>query len=252
MKLKLLNLNIYGGKYYNNIISFVKENDFDILCFQEVNGGDLGFTQSDIFQNLKKDLQMDAEIIVSTNLTGDKNSYDGNAIFYKKSLIASNKKNVFIYPFSETKRNETEFRFRPRTAISLNFRINDKIFTVINTQLAWSLKAETTPIKEAVGHNLFTFVKQITNDFILAGDFNLEADKFVVSQFNTLAKNLTEKNEIKNTLNPRTHRAASRIFPKGLAVDHIFTTAGIKIGEFKLIDGLDLSDHFGLSLTFEV
>jgi endonuclease/exonuclease/phosphatase family metal-dependent hydrolase len=250
--MKILNLNIYGGKYYDEIISFLKQNEYDIICFQEVTGGRMGFTDSDSFQNLRNDLGMEAEIVISTNFVGDKNSYDGNAIFYKNSLIPGNKKEIFLYPFSETKLDETDFRFRPRTAISLDFQINNKPITIINTQLAWSLIPETTQIKEEVGQKLFNFVKEIKNDFILMGDFNLESNNKVVHQFDSLAQNLIQMHNIKNTLNPRTHRAAKEIFPKGLAVDFVFITPGIKAKEFKLLDNFDLSDHFGLSLAFEV
>lgn len=251
MKLKLLDLNIYGGKCYDNIISFVKANDFDILCLQEVKGGNLSFTNINTLQKLKQDLGMEAEFVFSTNLAGDKNSYDGNAIFYKNDLRVLNRQNAQLYPFSEIRPDETDFSFYPRTAISLNFNINGNTLTVINTQLAWNKVPKKTPIQTAVGQNLLKFVEKCKNDFILTGDFNLESDSGVVSQFGKIARNLTQENGLTNTLNPRTHRV-KEIFPRGLAVDFIFTTSGIKVIVFDLVDSPDLSDHFGLSLTFSI
>ena len=250
MKLKLLDLNIYGGKFYNDIISFVKERDFDILCLQEVKAGKHGFTNSDILANLKNDLQMEVEFALTTHLLGDKSSYDGNAIFYKKGLKPSNKQVIQLYPFKEVLPNQTIFNNYPRNALSLDFLIDEKILTIIDTQLAWNIKPEETPLQTEVGEKLYNFVYSLKNDYILAGDFNLEADSGVVSKFGKIAKNLTLEKNITNTLNAETHRAKN-LFPKGLAVDFIFTTPNIRIEEFKLIDSPNLSDHFGLSLTFE-
>lgn len=249
MQFKLLNLNIYGGKYYDNIVSFVRTSDFDILCFQELKAGTLGFTRTNILEQLKKDLKMEAEFAFTTNLVGDKSSYDGNAIFYKNGLKTRNRQIVQLYPFLEVLPNQTIFNSYPRNALSLDFLIDNTTFSVINTQLAWNIKPEETRAQLAVGQKLFEFVKNFKNDYVLAGDFNLESDSHTVSQFGKVGRNLTQENGLTNTLNPRTHRA-KEIFPKGLAVDFIFTTSNIRVEEFKLVDTPDLSDHFGLSLIF--
>jgi endonuclease/exonuclease/phosphatase family metal-dependent hydrolase len=250
MRLKLLNLNIYGGKYYDNLISFIKTNDFDIVCLQEVRGGNYSFAKTDIFKKLQEDLQMEAEFALTTNLKEDKSSCDGNAIYYKKSLKAKNKQIISLYPYKETEPTETDFTTYPRNALSLDFEINGKTLSIINTQLSWNKIPKETAIQTRVGQKLLSFIKGIKNEYILVGDFNLEATSRMVSKFNAILRNLTLENKITNTLNPRTHRAQI-LFPKGLAVDFIFTTPTLKITDFKLVDSLDLSDHFGLSLIFE-
>jgi endonuclease/exonuclease/phosphatase family metal-dependent hydrolase len=251
MKLKLLNLNICGGKFYDDIISFVKTGDFDILCLQEIKAGKHGFTNGDTFKKLREDLGMDGEFALTTNLLGDKSSYDGNAIFYKKGFQVANRQTIELFPFSEVLPNQTIFNSYPRNALSLDFSIGNKIFSIINTQLAWNIKPIETPTQTEVGRKLFNFVSAFKNDYILTGDFNLEADSNVVRQFGKIAKNLTLENKITNTLNPKTHRAKD-LFPKGLAVDFIFTTPNIRVNDFKLVDKPDLSDHFGLTLSFEL
>ena len=251
MQFKLLNLNIFGGKYYDNIVSFIRDDNFDFLCLQELKAGKHGFTNNDILEKLKQDLQMEAEFALTTNLVGEKSSYDGNAIFYKKGSTIINKQIIQLYPYSEVPPNQTFFQTYPRNALSLDFLIESKPLNITTTQLAWNIAPKEIPIQTDVGKKLFNYISTLKTDFILAGDFNLESDSNVVHQFEKFARNLTKENGLTNTLNPRTHRA-NNLFPKGLAVDFIFTTQDIKVDEFRLVDTPDLSDHFGLSLTFQL
>jgi endonuclease/exonuclease/phosphatase family metal-dependent hydrolase len=126
-----------------------------------------------------------------------------------------------------------------------------KIFTVVTSHLVRGRASEDKPYKANQAKILLNFLKTLKNPFILTGDFNLNPQTQIVDSFSQLAKNLILQKGITNTLNPRTHRL-KELFPKGMAVDYIFVSEGIGVLDFHLVDHPDISDHLGLSLTFQV
>ena len=139
----------------------------------------------------------------------------------------------------------------PNSTLVTQFKSLNKSFFVINTHGAWSPKAVDTPEKMRQGKILYEYIKKLRAPFILAGDLNLTKDTIVIKNYQSLSANLIDRYNVMNTLNPRLHYA-KELFPKGLAVDYIFTSPEIRVKKFKVIDDIDLSDHLGLKLKFEV
>lgn len=254
MQIKLLQLNIQAGRELSKIIDFVQKEQFDILQFQEVAGGKFSEPLSDNFNVLCSTLGYVGEIEPLVALQEDTQSYFGNATFYKKSLSVDVKKIVWLHPYTPQAENaltEELVTNLPRNAISLRFLFEEKPVWFINTHLAWGPTPHDEPYKVEQGKKLYEFLKTLDEPFVLSGDFNVIPTSQVVRMVEKLAINHTTKQRITNTLNPTLHRATS-LFPKGLAVDYIFTSQGILVTEVKLIDNPDLSDHFGISMTIKV
>lgn len=272
MTLKLLHLNIFQGKLIDSIIDFVESEKFDILNFQEVTGGqfsrgginqypeEINFYNAsinqeavgiDCFHKIKKGLGYRGVKAVNFNILNDKASYTGNATFYNGLKLVSSEI-IRMKPIREYINLESiDVPALPRSALALKFDINGKQLTVINAHLAWGPTSKDESYKLEQAKILLEYVKKIKTPFLLSGDFNLDSESKVVSWFSEIAINLTLKNNITNTLNPRIH-SVKKLFPKGIPVDYIFTSNDIKVRSFKLIDQIDLSDHFGLSLEFEI
>ncbi len=248
MTLKLLQLNIFQGKYIDNIIKFVKENDVDILCLQEVTGG--GWSHGgenyypdmdvpvgkpisasinlDCFAQLRSQLNYDGELIKYIALKKDKNSYQSNAIFYK-NLTLKNHTEIWMLPYQEYEKVEdAKPDTQPRAALNLEFEVDGREFNVITSHMAWGRLPIDEDYKVEQAKKLHDELAKITNPFIFTADFNVTAETKTARTFDDLAKNLTEEAGIVNTLNNRTH-VVQKLFPPGLAVDFVFVTPQIKL-----------------------
>ncbi|MDO8460851.1 MAG: hypothetical protein Q7S38_00235, partial [bacterium] len=139
----------------------------------------------------------------------------------------------------------------PRNALFLQLKRDRKKLWIINTHLTRGKNNKDSLIKLDHGRKLFEKVKQINELFILSGDFNVTPKSKIIPPFSAIARNLVVENNITNTLNPKTHYAR-QLFPKGLAVDYIFPKKDLKVKSFRRVDEVDLSDHFGLLLEFEL
>ncbi|MBP9719471.1 MAG: hypothetical protein KBD46_03295 [Candidatus Levybacteria bacterium] len=268
MQLKLLQLNIFQGKFLPQIIDYVKKHDFDILQFQEVSGGSMskggvwsgeraGMTASnpktvgiDCFETIKEKLTYQGVLNITIAKRDDHTSYFGNATFFKPTLKLEAMQEIFLKPYGEV--GDTPFppQDAPRAALTTTFSLNNKDITFINCHLAWGPTSEDEPHKVAQGKILYEYVKSLTTPFVLTGDFNVDQNSQVVTWMNSLGRNLVTEKGIINTLNPNIHPA--KVFPPGLGVDFAFVTKDIKVTDFHLVDTPDLSDHLGLSLTLEI
>lgn len=250
MLIKFLQLNIELGKCLDEIIEFVKRENFDILNFQEVTGGSLNRHNIDCFNYLKNNLGYGGELSVSWRVKGDKNSYFGNATFFKKSFSVKDKKIIWLKDYQEVTLH-TPFPYRPYSVLSLGLDILGKTVQVINTHLLWGPTPQDSKEKLKQGQKLYKYLKTVDNPFILSGDFNVDQSSQIVSWISTLGRNLTVENNVTNTLNFRTHRV-KHLFPRGLAVDYIFVDRRLQVKNFKVVEDEDLSDHFALAAEIEL
>lgn len=252
MIIKLLHLNILYGRYIDALVHYLKDKDFDILCFQEVGNGRVSAHGTDNFEEIKTRLGYHGEKAISWHVAGDNESYEANAILFKPTLKLISKEVVWLKEFAKVVDFETrQFQADPRTALMLELEKDGKTFSVVTTHLSWGPNSEDEPHKLEVGKKLFEYMQHVQPPFILTGDFNVNPSTKLVSMINKLGRNLTADNHVTNTLNPRTHKA-THLFPPGLAVDYIYVTEGINIKQFKVLDSLDISDHLGLYLEFEL
>ncbi len=253
MLIKLLSLNILYGKYLDNIIKYVKKENFDILCFQEVSGGELSFHKNNCYTDITNKLGYKGEKIVSWHVAQDKESYEANVIFYKPSFQMIRKKGIWLSPFYEVPRiKPRKFEDDPRTVLRLALYKDGKEITIVTTHLAWSPDADDAPHKLEQGRRFFEYLQGIERPFILTGDFNLGPHTQVAKWINLLGRNLIVEHNITNTLNLRNHKAKDELSPEGLAVDYIYVTEGVHVKKFKVLNDLDLSDHLGLYLECEI
>lgn len=251
MQISFFSLNIEEGKRIQDIIKFVKKNDFDIVSFQEVTGGRLSETGVNCFEQLKEELSHDGEIAVTLRAKEDNNSYVGNATFFKDSFFLIQKEIIRLKPYTLIDATrERNFEEEAKCALSLVFDVHGLKFRVINVHLAWGPDPGDTEEKIRQGKILVEYMKKIKEPFILSGDFNVDNNSQIVQFFDKLAHNITVSNNIVNTLNPNLHRA-QHLFPPGLAVDFLYVSKSIKVLNFEVVKD-NLSDHLGLATTIEL
>ena len=272
--ISLLQLNIWQGVYIDRIIDTVKKGSFDILHFQEVSGGNLssggGYNNPyhsvpmsspvdsekvgiDCFKALQEALpEYNGILETCWTQTTDPSSYFGNATFIKKSLGIKEKKEIRHDDHQENLEDKKGVKLEdlPRKSLAIKISVNNKDIWLINTHLAWGPTPEDADYKTKSAKYLANFVENLSEPFVLTGDFNVKPDTQLIEMFDKVGVNLVKKFEVKNTLNPRVHKA-KQLFPPGIAVDYIFVHPDLAYSEFKRLDE-DLSDHFGLSVKIEV
>lgn len=252
MRLRLFHLNIEEGKRFEEIVTYVLQEDFDILLFQEVTGGRHNARGVDSFAVLKEHLRYSGVQGVSWRLKGDPSTHFSNAVLYKPSLKLVSSEVIYLKPYKETT-EETMHQYTEHShcAVDAVFSINGKVIHCISTHLAWGPTPEDEPYKVEQGKVLCEYVKSLKEPFVLSGDFNVTHDSQIVRWLNELGRNHTIEHKITNTLNPNLHRV-KKLFPEGLAVDFLFTEKSLGVKEFRLVDSPDLSDHLGLAITLDV
>ena len=241
------------GRFLPKILKYLQKNDFDIINFQEVSGGQWSpFTAKDLFAVFEKSLGYHGVLAAHFN---NSRTYSGNATFFRKSFQLLDQKTIHL----KKTRGPVDLNHRflasriksfPRNALSLLLGKDNKQIRVINCHLAWGKSPEERAYHCVQNQRLINYVKTLPRPFILSGDFNLTDDSRTVKELDKLARNLTAEHKIKNTLNPRTHRV-QKLFPPGYAVDFVYASKGVQPKKFQLIED-DLSDHLGLKLDFEI
>ena len=261
MLIKILQLNIWKGKLFDNLLPYLEKYHFDILQFQEVAGPGVSFSKSDNFQELQQPLSKEyIGLRTKAYTTTYPGAYDGVATFFHVSFSLLEEKVIYLAKqlppidndYLESIQNTSNpfFEDLPRSALSSKVEKLGKVFWVINTQLAWNPSSKDTPKKIAAAKVLEDFLTTLKDPFVLTGDFNVDSDTKIVRGFEEYAQNLNKKYHVTNTLNGRFHRA-KHLFPPGLAVDFIMPKKGILVKEFEVLDN-DFSDHLGLSATVEI
>ncbi|SRR6266568_2269186 len=257
MTIKLLQLNINGDNYWDKLVSFLTSHDFDVLHLQELTGKDTRSgninSNRDVFAALQKMLgdEYEGELTITQRYTSSTFAYMGNGTFYKKAFSLLEKKEIILSTYGEPFPSDAiSYEGIGRKILHLTIEIEKKRVSFLNTHFAWAKTPTEEPHQTKQGEILVNYLQTVPHPVVLSGDFNLDPGQPLIKKINHLARNLTEENHVTNTLNPRTHRA-KELFPKGVAVDYIFTSRDVAVKNFSIVED-DISDHFGLSVEIEI
>lgn len=239
MQLKVLSWNIWHGKFLDEIISFLKLAQADIIGLQEVletgnsNTADiiakaLGY-HSVYFQAIKK-----------TRL----GKSQGNATLSKYPLEKT-KVHFLSNPAFYTKTAETE----PRIAVEAKIKIDKTEITVFTTHLAYSLKFRDSKFRDMQVDNLDKLLP--SSKAILMGDFNSYPDSKYIQRISKIMTN-TDKDLTKPTwpLYPHDYEGWQEKEVRH-RLDYIFVSKDIKVKSFQVEDSR-ASDHYPISAVLEV
>jgi endonuclease/exonuclease/phosphatase family metal-dependent hydrolase len=252
--MKLFHLNIEKGRKYPEVIKYVKRVDPDIICFQELAGGDYHRQGGDYFTELVEDLPLYSGFLSKQNEpVGHPGTYMGIGIFIKKEIKTYSKKEIIMTPNSGRMitSDDPMNMHCGNTALDVVIKVNGKRLSIVTGHFTWENSPYDNSYKIERAGKVLKHLKRLKHDFILTGDFNVKAETKTVSQFSEIGTILTSKMGITNTLNPNLSRH-QHLFPKGVDCDHIITSKGVEVSLFELIKEPDLSDHYGLLMEFVV
>jgi len=262
---KLICLNIWGGKIHDKLLDFIKQQtqDADIFCFQEVFDSDRKTLLS--LNNRSNNLNEILTILSDFNyfyfpvIEGEdvRKKVDfplsfGQATFVKKSLNVL--KNGDIYTYRSYNKMGLRYANRepdfPKNFIFCEVEKGNKKFLVLNFHGYWE-PAPKYDTKERMKQSemIISFIRKYGLPAIIAGDFNLAMDTKSVNMFSENGfRNLVKESGAKTT---RSTYYDYKWRKTDKYADYIFTSGGIWVNDFKVLSD-EVSDHLPLYLEFNV
>jgi exonuclease III len=222
MKILFFNLN-YARNDFNGILDFIK-NDFDVLCFQEING------------EIKREIDnilVDYECGFISKELGESGSFNIATYINKKF-------NNFSFEILEDNLSETT------PAVFLEVEDGNSKYNILNFhgQPKPGTKLDTKEREEA-SKRIIDFMKEKSGEKIIGGDFNLLPNTQSILAFeNSGYKNLIKEFNIKTT---RNNNAWKHYEDKQLFADYVFVSKNLKIKKFEVIEN-EISDHLPIIL----
>lgn len=250
MTIKIISLNMWqGGNLFDAILSFLHEEQPDILALQEVYDGtdphwERNFRSIETLQeNLNLPFYHFAPAFLERTNFGKVEQ--GNAIFSRFPIISSA---VSFYDISYGEREDKPeyFEYTPRNLQHVELDIHGKRLHVLNTQGVWGEDGNDNERRLAMGR---TIAKELSRlDLaILAGDFNVKEHTNTIEMIEAYTKNVF-KNELLSTFNMRVKTNPGYAVA---VVDMIFVTPNIQILQ-KSCPDIDVTDHLPLVATLSV
>lgn len=229
----------------DRLVEFLRAEQPDVVTMQEVSGGDQNFWSDhtlDIFAYLKMELGLVGVCAPAHNISGRPDFYFGNAVLIRGSVLDHavlwlRPYREYLGPINYIQEGPT----LPRNAVDVVTTVAGVPVHIVSTHGAWTEEPVDTPEKIRQAKALAHYLESLDAPFVLGGDFNMPPGSAVVSAIDAVAKNAVSGSAIQNTLNLRTHRAATKL-SSGLLVDFIYTSPHFKVVSIDTPQ-VDVSDH---------
>ena len=252
MTLKVIQLNLFKGKFLDSAIEFLKRENPDFITMQEVTAGAVNFYEkkdADLFEILKKELGMTGIFHSDIKLSDEPSVKFGNAVFSKWPILESKVVPLnYLGPItlSEFKDTNVWARFSRHmldaTVDVEGFRLH--VISVHGRRVAPPADDDEN-VRQA--RLMAKYIKSLgEKPFIIGGDFNMPPDSEVIRIVSAVARNLMVGKPISQTLNPRVHELGE----KGYLVDYIFTSHHFRPTDVSIPD-IDVSDHLPVVVLLE-
>ncbi|NDB60036.1 hypothetical protein EB001_16540 [bacterium] len=241
--MKLVSINIELNKHYKTVFDFLKQENPDVICLQEL--------LEDDFENFKKVLDKQGIFKPHSRVGEDLHLQDikekkGGVAIFAKDIIDSgsiyyegNEENL-LKTYSEYVTGENN-----KNSVLVWIDTMDKegrSCRFITTHVPVTKGGESTPYQLEVTDNLLKELDSL-GEFVLCGDMNAPRGK---ETFSRIAKKYKDNipEEYKTSLDQNLHRVKNL----QLMVDGLFTTTKYQASNVKLIDGV--SDHMAIVADF--
>lgn len=242
--IKLVSLNIEADKHLERVKAFLKNEDADIVCLQEVLSNDV--------EDLKNLLNMDGRygptvFIRNKNEMGFTPGNQWGVMVLCKIKPVNFKTYYYVgNPYELPEFKDNYHNSDCRVVVVAEFEKKGKKYTIATTHFTWSKEGETTDFQLEHLEKLLTVLKNY-KCVVLCGDFNAPRGKKIWSKLASLYRDNIPR-EITTTIDQNLHRK------KGiqLVVDGMFSTPEFEVGNVVVQSGV--SDHMALiaSLTSEI
>ncbi len=252
--MKLISLNIWGGRQLKQLTDYVSEkaNDTDIFCFQEVFDTPTDKTiiqehyRADILKQLKKVLPNHTAYFASVQ---DKMEF-GNTVNYSidwgvamfiKNTINAKVNDIMIY--RERNSIESHGSTIPRNLQYAHLKINNQPYVIAHFHGLWNGKGKTdTENRINQSNKVKEFLNKEEGKIILCGDFNYLPDTKSLAILEENMINLIKAHNITST------RSVLYTKPDKYA-DYAIVSKDVNVLNFN-VPNINASDHLPLELDF--
>jgi endonuclease/exonuclease/phosphatase family metal-dependent hydrolase len=244
--MKIIQLNIWGGKLGQQVIDFLTAENPDFVCLQEVNDlkGRSGYKFFATLDEIKKDAGFKHSFMAPTYSARymERELKYGNAILSKPPIVST--KTVFTNGEYKPRFDVTKDDGNIRNLQVAVVRIDDSPFNILNHH-GYHIKGSKAGNDETLRQMriIADTIATLKGPIILCGDFNLSPDSESIAIINDKLTNLSIKNGLKRTYN--------QFSVVDTVCDYIFVNDRIKVRDFKMSDEL-VSDHKALILEFDL
>lgn len=257
--MRLISLNTWGGKFYEPLHNYIKQNsqDIDIFCFQEVfkttssKKEVLGF-RTNLYEEIANTLNNHQGYFapsIDNYLVGnfqkhftDYNLSSGLAIFAKKDLKIIAHGGFFLFGNKKSYHLD-DFNSMPRNLQYILFKAGGIEYTICNLHGIWLKEGKNdSPARIKQSEKIKLFLDKQDGKKILCGDFNLAINTQSIKILEKNMTNLIKKNNVKTTRNK--HFPGSEKF-----ADYTFVSNEVKVKSFEVPD-ISISDHLPMILEF--
>jgi len=262
--MKLLSLNLWGGRQGQILIDYLKQQaqDTDIFCFQEVfDSSDKVFdcdkARPHLFEELKAALP-DFLGFFSPAYEGwvDRKKVDfhiaeGQAVFIRRGIEAPEIGSFYVYGNKDTKIAE-DFTNEPKNLQIARLKAETRELVVANAHGMWSPGNKLdTPERLEQSRNIKNVLSQYQLPKILCGDFNLMPETESIKMLGRELTDLIGKYGIENTRNDVSWRQYPGDLNKQHYADFMFASPEIKVKNFE-VPYNEVSDHLPMILDFSL
>lgn len=249
--LKFIQVNIYKGKYFDNLVEFLNSEQPDIVSMQEVSSGsaNLGGGEADLFEQLKTKTGMRGFFNADFTFS-DSVGHSGNAILTKHKIVESKivvlSEHDIIPKALEESRHFAESG--PRHLVDCEISLGDGVsMHGLCIHGAWTAPPTDTPTTLRQAKMIADHLQSLNKPFLLGGDFNAIITSKTIGLINEVANNLLLNTGIIQTTHPSVHKIA----PRGYLIDFIFASLDIKVISVQSPTVL-VSDHLPVIATVDI
>ncbi|MFZ2205782.1 MAG: endonuclease/exonuclease/phosphatase family protein [Minisyncoccia bacterium] len=248
--MKLITLNIWGGRACKDSGIFDKYSDTDIWCFQEVykdatNYYDATDNESDANRELFKDIESHLKSHKS-NFCQVLDGIYGISTFLKDEIQIVSRGELLVAKGAWEDTSDMHNRDHHRKLQWFEIMLNGKKILLMNVHLTHRPQGKMDSEKRLNQSKIICdFMNMFDCPKILVGDFNLLPDTESINMIEKAGmRNLVKEYDIKST--------RTELYGKPLQfADYIFVSKEIEVVDFKVLPDV-VSDHSPLFLEFEV
>jgi endonuclease/exonuclease/phosphatase family metal-dependent hydrolase len=249
--MRIITLNTWAGREKNAFLDFLKNNEADIFCFQEVFRGSDEKTQPLLAAFKGADVNLYKNIAASlpghsglfTPLIGE--SY-GLAMFVKNNVSITESGHVLLHENDQYTPESAHISDHTRRLQWVKIKDGDREVCVFNVHGYWTREGVDTKHSLIQSDKIKHFLSLSSAPKILCGDFNLMPQTKSIRMFSENPAPLANLPLIHNIEHSRTDLCN---FPKKFLVDYIFTSPDIAAKRFAVLPDV-VSDHAPLLMEF--
>lgn len=247
--MKLIQLNVWSGKLSLQVCRFLKQQNADILCLQEVYAGnkELGGMFAEEFALLDS-IQTASDLehtffspTWTIDLLGQRVPF-GNAIL--SCFPLEQQATHFIHGQLHHKASPTDSITNTRNLQTARVAIGDRRLSIANHHAYWDISPMGNEVSVEKMHRVRAILEKLPQPLITAGDMNVKSVSPAMHVFDGFLKDLTAVHQVQTTLS-----SLGKV--KDVDCDHILVSPDINVQNFTVSEEL-VSDHKALILEFEL